>query len=98
MFSKCHLLHELGFTLCVFSLQNRLWQRDHRDLRAIQPDAGFYNDVSYEEMSEFCWAVSSCVLFLYMVKLTNHLCFVSVSAAAGSSHWHVEQPDECRHH
>ncbi|RVE61328.1 hypothetical protein OJAV_G00169650 [Oryzias javanicus] len=26
-------------------LQNRLWQRDHRDLRAIQPDAGCYNDL-----------------------------------------------------
>lgn len=26
--------------------QNRLWQRDHRDFRAIQPDAGCYNDVS----------------------------------------------------
>ncbi|XP_008335663.1 pre-mRNA 3' end processing protein WDR33 [Cynoglossus semilaevis] len=26
-------------------LENRLWQRDHRDLRAIQPDAGFYNDL-----------------------------------------------------
>lgn len=23
-----------------------MWQRDHRDFRAIQPDAGFYNDVS----------------------------------------------------
>lgn len=28
------------------SVQNRLWQRDHRDFRAIQPDAGCYNDVS----------------------------------------------------
>lgn len=26
-------------------LENRLWQRDHRDFRAIQPDAGFYNDL-----------------------------------------------------
>uniref|UniRef100_A0A7N6BTP9 pre-mRNA 3' end processing protein WDR33 n=1 Tax=Anabas testudineus TaxID=64144 RepID=A0A7N6BTP9_ANATE len=26
-------------------LENRLWQRDHRDLRAIQPDAGFYNNL-----------------------------------------------------
>ncbi|XP_049604268.1 pre-mRNA 3' end processing protein WDR33 isoform X1 [Syngnathus scovelli] len=26
-------------------LQNRQWQRDHRDLRAIQPDAGCYNDL-----------------------------------------------------
>ncbi|CAB1321466.1 unnamed protein product [Coregonus sp. 'balchen'] len=26
-------------------LENRLWQRDHRDLRAIQPDAGCYNDL-----------------------------------------------------
>uniref|UniRef100_A0AAY4ECJ6 WD repeat domain 33 n=1 Tax=Denticeps clupeoides TaxID=299321 RepID=A0AAY4ECJ6_9TELE len=26
-------------------LENRLWQRDHRDFRAIQPDAGCYNDV-----------------------------------------------------
>lgn len=30
-------------------MQNRLWQRDHRDLRAIQPDAGFYNDVSIDK-------------------------------------------------
>uniref|UniRef100_A0A3Q1B5P5 pre-mRNA 3' end processing protein WDR33 n=1 Tax=Amphiprion ocellaris TaxID=80972 RepID=A0A3Q1B5P5_AMPOC len=26
-------------------LENRLWQRDHRDFRAIQPDAGCYNDL-----------------------------------------------------
>ncbi|XP_056600591.1 pre-mRNA 3' end processing protein WDR33 [Triplophysa dalaica] len=26
-------------------LENRLWQRDHRDFRAIQPDAGYYNDL-----------------------------------------------------
>ncbi|KAB5535894.1 hypothetical protein PHYPO_G00123180 [Pangasianodon hypophthalmus] len=26
-------------------LENRLWQRDHRDLRAIQPDAGCFNDL-----------------------------------------------------
>ncbi|XP_077361831.1 pre-mRNA 3' end processing protein WDR33 isoform X2 [Festucalex cinctus] len=26
-------------------LQNRQWQRDHRDRRAIQPDAGCYNDL-----------------------------------------------------
>ncbi|XP_035489860.2 pre-mRNA 3' end processing protein WDR33 [Scophthalmus maximus] len=26
-------------------LQNRVWQRDHRDFRAIQPDAGCYNDL-----------------------------------------------------
>ncbi|XP_077471562.1 pre-mRNA 3' end processing protein WDR33 isoform X2 [Stigmatopora argus] len=26
-------------------LQNRQWQRDHRDLRAIQPNAGCYNDL-----------------------------------------------------
>ncbi|TNM97613.1 LOW QUALITY PROTEIN: pre-mRNA 3' end processing protein WDR33 [Takifugu rubripes] len=26
-------------------LGNRLWQRDHRDFRAIQPDAGCYNDL-----------------------------------------------------
>ncbi|XP_038134554.1 pre-mRNA 3' end processing protein WDR33 isoform X1 [Cyprinodon tularosa] len=26
-------------------LENRLWQRDQRDLRAIQPDAGCYNDL-----------------------------------------------------
>ncbi|XP_042372828.1 pre-mRNA 3' end processing protein WDR33-like, partial [Plectropomus leopardus] len=24
---------------------NRLWQRDHRDFRAVQPDAGCYNDL-----------------------------------------------------
>lgn len=34
-------------------LQNRLWQRDHRDFRAIQPDAGCYNDVSTHAMSDF---------------------------------------------
>ena len=28
------------------SRQNRQWQRDQQDLRAIQPDAGCYNDVS----------------------------------------------------
>lgn len=28
------------------SFQNRVWQRDQRDMRAIQPDAGYYNDVS----------------------------------------------------
>ncbi|XP_014807606.1 PREDICTED: pre-mRNA 3' end processing protein WDR33-like [Calidris pugnax] len=27
-------------------LENRVWQRDQRDMRAIQPDAGYYNDVS----------------------------------------------------
>lgn len=32
--------------LSLGPLQNRLWQRDHRDFRAIQPDAGCYNDVS----------------------------------------------------
>uniref|UniRef100_A0A8C9VKS7 pre-mRNA 3' end processing protein WDR33 n=1 Tax=Scleropages formosus TaxID=113540 RepID=A0A8C9VKS7_SCLFO len=26
-------------------LENRLWQRDHRDFRAIQPDSGCYNDL-----------------------------------------------------
>ncbi|XP_066565852.1 pre-mRNA 3' end processing protein WDR33 isoform X2 [Amia ocellicauda] len=26
-------------------LENRLWQRDHRDFRTIQPDAGFYNEL-----------------------------------------------------
>ncbi|TMS01242.1 pre-mRNA 3' end processing protein WDR33 [Larimichthys crocea] len=26
-------------------LENRLWQRDHRDFRAVQPDAGCYNDL-----------------------------------------------------
>uniref|UniRef100_A0A6Q2ZJH1 pre-mRNA 3' end processing protein WDR33 n=1 Tax=Esox lucius TaxID=8010 RepID=A0A6Q2ZJH1_ESOLU len=26
-------------------LENRLWQRDHRDFRAIQPDAACYNDL-----------------------------------------------------
>ncbi|XP_035988788.1 pre-mRNA 3' end processing protein WDR33 isoform X2 [Fundulus heteroclitus] len=26
-------------------LENRVWQRDQRDLRAIQPDAGCYNDL-----------------------------------------------------
>uniref|UniRef100_A0A8C2ZVF6 pre-mRNA 3' end processing protein WDR33 n=1 Tax=Cyclopterus lumpus TaxID=8103 RepID=A0A8C2ZVF6_CYCLU len=26
-------------------LENRLWQRDHRDFRALQPDAGCYNDL-----------------------------------------------------
>uniref|UniRef100_A0A4W3IN30 WD repeat domain 33 n=1 Tax=Callorhinchus milii TaxID=7868 RepID=A0A4W3IN30_CALMI len=26
-------------------LENRIWQRDHRDLRAIQPDAAYYNDL-----------------------------------------------------
>ncbi|KAM9837970.1 pre-mRNA 3' end processing protein WDR33-like [Aulostomus maculatus] len=26
-------------------LENRVWQRDHRDFQAIQPDAGSYNDV-----------------------------------------------------
>lgn len=26
-------------------LENRLWQRDHRDFRAIQPDAGCFNDL-----------------------------------------------------
>ncbi|XP_062844138.1 pre-mRNA 3' end processing protein WDR33 [Trichomycterus rosablanca] len=26
-------------------LENRLWQRDHRDLRAVQPDAGCFNDL-----------------------------------------------------
>lgn len=26
-------------------LESRLWQRDHRDFRAIQPDAGCYNDL-----------------------------------------------------
>ncbi|KAG2462132.1 WDR33 protein, partial [Polypterus senegalus] len=26
-------------------LENRLWQRDHRDFRAIQPDAGYYNEL-----------------------------------------------------
>ncbi|KAK7829633.1 hypothetical protein U0070_013319, partial [Myodes glareolus] len=25
-------------------LENRIWQRDQRDMRAIQPDAGYYND------------------------------------------------------
>ncbi|OWK00096.1 WDR33, partial [Cervus elaphus hippelaphus] len=24
---------------------NRIWQRDQRDMRAIQPDAGYYNDL-----------------------------------------------------
>ncbi|XP_006902871.1 PREDICTED: pre-mRNA 3' end processing protein WDR33-like [Elephantulus edwardii] len=26
-------------------LENRIWQRDQRDMRAIQPDAGYYNDL-----------------------------------------------------
>ncbi|XP_015132674.1 pre-mRNA 3' end processing protein WDR33 isoform X1 [Gallus gallus] len=26
-------------------LENRVWQRDQRDMRAIQPDAGYYNDL-----------------------------------------------------
>ncbi|GCB68486.1 hypothetical protein scyTo_0012290 [Scyliorhinus torazame] len=26
-------------------LENRVWQRDHRDLRAIQPDSAYYNDL-----------------------------------------------------
>ncbi|XP_056328678.1 pre-mRNA 3' end processing protein WDR33 isoform X1 [Danio aesculapii] len=26
-------------------LENRLWQRDHRDFRAVQPDAGCYNEL-----------------------------------------------------
>ncbi|XP_053739799.1 pre-mRNA 3' end processing protein WDR33 isoform X2 [Synchiropus splendidus] len=26
-------------------LENRLWQRDHRDFRAIQPDSGCYNEL-----------------------------------------------------
>uniref|UniRef100_H3BCL4 pre-mRNA 3' end processing protein WDR33 n=1 Tax=Latimeria chalumnae TaxID=7897 RepID=H3BCL4_LATCH len=26
-------------------LANRVWQRDQRDMRAIQPDAGYYNDL-----------------------------------------------------
>ncbi|KAL3067768.1 hypothetical protein OYC64_022168 [Pagothenia borchgrevinki] len=26
-------------------LENRLWQRDHRDFRALQPDAGCYNEL-----------------------------------------------------
>ncbi|XP_058846029.1 pre-mRNA 3' end processing protein WDR33 isoform X2 [Acipenser ruthenus] len=26
-------------------IENRLWQRDYRDLRVIQPDAGYYNDL-----------------------------------------------------
>uniref|UniRef100_A0A8C5K279 Uncharacterized protein n=1 Tax=Jaculus jaculus TaxID=51337 RepID=A0A8C5K279_JACJA len=26
-------------------LENRLWQRDQRDIRAVHPDAGYYNDL-----------------------------------------------------
>ncbi|XP_067851705.1 pre-mRNA 3' end processing protein WDR33 isoform X2 [Heptranchias perlo] len=26
-------------------LENRVWQRDHRDLRSIQPDSAYYNDL-----------------------------------------------------
>ncbi|GAB5575571.1 katanin p80 WD40 repeat-containing subunit B1 isoform X1 [Prionailurus iriomotensis] len=26
-------------------LENRIWQRDQRDMRAVQPDAGYYNDL-----------------------------------------------------
>lgn len=38
---------------CDLPLQNRLWQRDHRDFRAVQPDAGCYNDVSVQTVCGF---------------------------------------------
>lgn len=41
--------------------QNRLWQRDFRDLRAIQPDAGYYNDVRKIVL----FAVLGCNVFMY---------------------------------
>lgn len=45
---SCSCRQQTGGTkvlVCVRP-QNRLWQRDHRDFRAIQPDAACYNDVS----------------------------------------------------
>lgn len=34
-----------GHVTKVFSFQNRLWQRDRRDMPVIQPDSTYYNDV-----------------------------------------------------
>ena len=65
-------LYSVAFKVLYFSglLQNRIWQRDCRDLRALQPDASYNHLVSLQCL---CVEMLKSLLRLFPTELRQSL-------------------------